>query len=359
MHAGFGLACERGMMYDVFPFSAKVERRAMPANLTPQYSKAEEAFRRAQSAAERLECLEVMLQLIPKHKGTEKLQADLKTKMKEVRAEVETERHAPKSVGKVYRFPRQGAAQAVIVGGPNAGKSRILRELTKAEPEVAPYPFTTREPLPGMMSWEDVAVQLIDTPPITDSHFEPYLLNLVRSADLVLLAFDGSSDDAPEQTVHVLQQFAQRHTLLSDHTGFDADDFAKVHVKTLLVVTRGSDPDALERVAFLREMTPVPFSVVPVELDDAAAREALRSTVFQAVDVIRIYTKSPGKPADYSSPFTIPQGGTVEDLAAKVHRDLAEKVKSARVWNHGSADPHTVGKDHVLADRDLVELHAG
>jgi len=329
----------------------------MPANLTPQYQKAEEAYRRAQSSQERLDRLEEMLQLIPKHKGTEKLQADIKTRIKDVRAELQAEKQAPKSVGKVYRFPHQGAAQAVIVGGPNAGKSRILKELTKAEPEVAPYPFTTREPLPGMMAWEDVAVQLIDTPPITDSHFEPYLLNLVRSTDLVLLAFDGRSDDAPEQTAEVLKQLAQRHTVLSDHTGFDEDDFAKVHVKTLLVVTRGSDPDAEARVEFLREMMPVPFPVTTVELDDAASREALRNRIFAAAEVIRVYTKSPGKPADYTAPFTIPRGGTVEDLAAKVHRDLAEKVKSAKVWVHGHADPHTVGKDHVLADRDLVELH--
>jgi ribosome-interacting GTPase 1 len=330
----------------------------MPANLTPQYQKAEEAFRRAQSAQERLDGLELMLQLIPKHKGTEKLQADIKTKIKEVRADLQAEKQAPKSVGKVFRFPHQGAPQAVIVGAPNAGKSRVLKELTKAEPEVAPYPFTTREPQPGMMPWEDVAVQLIDTPCITDSHFEPYLLNLVRSTDLVLLAFDGSSDDAPEQTAEVLKQFEQRHTVLSYHTGFDENDFSRVHVKTLLVVTRGSDADAESRLEFLREITPLPFSITTVELEDAASRQMLRDCIFAATDMIRLYTKTPGKPADYTSPFTISRGGTVEDLAAKVHRDLAEKVKSAKVWTHGSPDPRTVGKDHVLADRDLVGLHA-
>jgi hypothetical protein len=329
----------------------------MPANLTPQYQKAEEAFRRAQSSQERLDGLELMLQLIPKHKGTEKLQADIKTKIKEVRGEVAAEKQAPKAVGKHFKFPRQGAATAVIVGGPNAGKSRILKELTKAEPEVADYPFTTREPLPGIMAWEDVAVQLIDTPPITENHFEPYLLNLVRTADLVLLAFDGSSDDAPQATAEVLKQLQQRHTWLSERTGFDEDDLSKLHVKTLLVVTRGGDPDADSRIDLLREMEAFPFQAFHVEHSDPASREALRDAIFRATDMIRVYTKSPGKPADYSSPFTIPHGGTVEDLAHKVHRDLAEKVKSAKVWSHDHADPRTVGKDHVLADRDLVELH--
>lgn len=328
----------------------------MPANLTPQYSKAEEAFRRAQSAAEKLACLEEMLQIIPKHKGTEKLQADLKTKIKETREEVQVEKSAPKSLGKTFRFPRQGAAQVILLGGPNAGKSRILKELTKAEPEVADYPFTTREPMPGMMAWEDVSLQLIDTPPITVSHFDPYLLNLTRTADLVVLVFDGSSDDAPEQTQQVVEQLAQRHTLLSDHTGFDEEDFSRLHIKTLLLVTRSNDPDWLERVGLLKELMPVPFEMLPVDLDRAEDVERLRNSVFAAVSVMRLYTKTPGKPADYTSPFTLPVGGTVEDLAGKIHRDLAEKVRAAKIWTYGATDSRTVGKDHILADRDLVEL---
>jgi ribosome-interacting GTPase 1 len=328
----------------------------MPANLTPQYSKAEEEYRRAQSAAERLEILERMLVLIPKHKGTEKLQADLKTKLKETREELAVEKAAPKAVGKVYRFPRQGAGTIVIIGGPNAGKSRLLKEFTKAEPEVAPYPFTTREPLPGMMAWEDIVVQLVDTPPFTQHQFEPALLNLVRTADLVLLAFDGSSDDAPEETAAVLQPFSQRHTFLAERTGFDEDDFSKLLVKTRLVVTRAADPSVADRLDFLREITPIPFPVLTVDFDDPTSREALRNGIVAALELIRLYTKTPGKPADYSSPFTLPVGGTVEDLAGKIHRDLGEKVKSAKVWTFGSSDSRTVGKDHALADRDLVEL---
>jgi len=328
----------------------------MPANLPPQYQKAEEEYRKAQSAVERFEILERMLVLIPKHKGTEKLQADLKTKLKETKADIQVEKSAPKG-GKVFRFPRQGAATIVIIGGPNAGKSRLLKDLTKAEPEVADYPFTTREPLPGMMAWEDVTVQLIDTPPITESLFEPYLLNFVRSADLVLLAFDGSSDDAPEATTAVIEQFRQRATLLSTTTGFDEDDFSKLHVKTLLIATRGHDGDLQDRLDFFKEMIPTEFATIRVDLDDPKEREQLRSSIFEGLGLIRLYTKAPGKPADYSSPFTIPRGGTVEDLAWKVHRDLADKLKFAKIWGTSAADGQSVGRDHVLADKDLVELH--
>lgn len=330
----------------------------MPANLTPQYQKAEEEYRRAQTAAERLEILERMLILIPKHKGTEKLQADLKTKLKDTRTELQVEKSAPKSAAKTYQIPRQGAARVVILGAPNAGKSRILKELTKAEPEVADYPFTTREPLPGMMTWEDVTLQLIDTPPITDSSCEPYMVNFARGADLVLLAFDGSGDDAPEQTAEVIQQLARRQTLLADHTGFDEEDFGKLNVATLFVITRGNDPDWETRREFLREIVPIPGTELRVDLDDAADKQRLRDAIFAALRLMRIYTKAPGKPADYSSPFTIPIGGTVEDLAYKVHRDLAEKLKYAKVWGTGVTDGQSVGRDHVLHDRDLVELHS-
>jgi len=329
----------------------------MPANLTPQYQKAEEEYRRAQTPQEQVDGLQRMLTLIPKHKGTEKLQADLKTRLKEARSAVEHEAQAPKKVGKSYRYPSQGAAQVVLLGAPNAGKSRVLAELTHATPEVAPYPFTTREPLPGMMPWEDVAVQLIDTPPITDAHFEPYLTNIVRSADMVLLVFDGSSDDAPDQTAEVVRQLAARKTELAGRSGFAEGDFSIVRIKSLLVATRGDDSGCEDRLAYFQEVLPHELPLLRVEFERPESREALRNAVYAALDVIRVYTKRPGRPAELDNPFTIPREGTVDDLAAKVHREIAEKLKFAKVWGTSARDGQSVGREHVLADKDVVELH--
>lgn len=328
----------------------------MPANLTPQYYQAEEEYRRAQSAPERVVCLERMLQRIPRHKGTDRLYGILKAKLKEARQEVQAGQAAAKG-GRRYRIPRQGAGTAVIIGAPNSGKSRLLAALTNAQPQIAEFPFTTREPLSGMMPWEDLHVQLIDTPPITENSLEPYLTDFVRTADLVLLTFDGSSDEAATETAEVIRQFSNRKTILSDRSGFDDDDFSIVHVKTLLTVTRGGDRDADTRLELFREQLGIPFRAMCVDLDRSRDVERMRESIFAELEVVRVYTRRPGTAARFVDPFTLPVGGTVEDLALKVHGDLAATLKFAKVWNVGANEGRSVGRDHVLQEGDLVELH--
>src|SRR5215472_15072552 len=178
----------------------------MAANLTPQYLEAEAEYKNAQTASERLECLKKMYSLLPKHKASEKLQTELKTKISDTRKGMERESKSPKKRGVSYKIPKQGAGQYGILGAPNAGKSRLLTRLTRATPEVAPYPFTTRDPHAGMMDWEDVHVQLIDTPPITADYLEPYLSSIVRSADAVLLLVDLGEEDGPLAAEAVIEQ---------------------------------------------------------------------------------------------------------------------------------------------------------
>ena len=328
----------------------------MAANLTIKYYLAEEQYRRAQTSEERLRRLEVMLQVIPKHKGTDHLQAAIRTRIKEARSEVQAERDAPKQ-GRTFRIPRQGAGTIVVIGAPNSGKSRIVSELTNAAPEVADYPYTTREPFPAMMSCNDVLIQLVDTPPISQTPIEPYLVNYVRTADLVVLAFDGSSDDAPEETLNLIQQLDARKTLLSDETGYDEGDFSKLRVKTLLVVTRTDDADSDMRVSLLDEISPRTLPTLRVELQNRSLCDSLRRTIYESLGLIRVYTKAPGKHAVYEAPFAIPAGSTIEALAERVHDDFVERLRFAKVWGEGGHDGQQVGRDYVLNDGDMVELH--
>lgn len=331
----------------------------MPANLTPMYHKAEREYRRAQSSTEQVECLQRMLQLLPKHKGTDKLQADLKSRLSEARRALQQQLNAPKS-GQAFRIPRQGAGRVVIVGGPNCGKSRLLKELTRAEPEVADFPFTTREPLPAMMDYDGVQIQLIDTPPVVSGQLEPWMLNLLRTADAALLVFDGASDDAPEDTLAVIKEFGDRKTQFSTTTGFDESSFATVNVASALLVTHAADTEHVERLELLNDLAgeaAVGLPLLGVELTDSVSIEALPQEVFSLLKMIRIFTKPPGQPPDMTSPLTIAIGGTVEDLAAQIHDDLVTSLKHAKVWGEGGHDGQIVGREHRLRDGDVVELH--
>jgi ribosome-interacting GTPase 1 len=329
----------------------------MAANLTPQYLEAEADYKKAQTAEERLACLKKMYSLIPKHKASEKLQAELKTKISDARDEVERERKSPKKGGASHKIPRQGAGQYVLVGAPNAGKSRILTRLTKAAPEVAPYPFTTREPHAGMMDWEDARVQLIDTPPVTADFMESYLSSLVRAADGALLVVDLGDDDGPFAAEAVLDRLAQTKTVLVGKPPAAQEDPGIQYVKTILAANKNDLPGAQDRLDVVREMFAGCFPVHALSAEHGAGLEELRDALYRFLNVIRVYTKQPGKPPDLTSPYTCPAGSTVAAMAALVHRDFAEKLRTARVWGTAVFDGQTVGREHVLHDRDVVELH--
>ena len=329
----------------------------MAVNLTPQYLEAEAEYKRAQTAEERLECLKKMWALVPKHKASEKLQAELKTKLSDTREEVEREKKSPKKAGVSYKIPRQGAGQVMLLGGPNVGKSRLLTRLTRATPEVAPYPFTTREPHAGMMEWEDVRVQLIDTPPITADFLEGYLSSMVRAADASALLLDLGDDDGPFATETVIERLASAKTVLVGQPPAEIADPTVHYGKTLLLANKCDAPGAADRVGIVREMFGQRFPTHVLAAESGHGLEEVRTAIYRFLNVIRVYSKRPGKPADKESPFTCPVGSTVAQMAELVHHDFADKLKSARIWGTGVFDGQTVTRDHVLHDKDIVELH--
>jgi uncharacterized protein len=329
----------------------------MAVNLTPQYHEAEAAYKKAQTAEQKLEWLKKMWVELPKHKASEKLQAEIKTKISDLRDEVEQEKKGGKKGAVSYKIPRQGAGQVMLLGGPNAGKSRLLTRFTRATPEVAPYPFTTHEPHVGMMDWEDARVQLIDAPPITAEYLEGYLSSMIRSADAAVLVIDLGDDDGPFAAEAVIDRLAQVKTMLVGQVPEDIQDPTFDYCKTLIAANKGDLPGASDRLEIVREMYGSRFSIHVLDAESGTGLEDLRTAIYRFLNVIRVYSKKPGKPADKEAPFTCPFGSTVLEMAELVHRDFSEKLKSARIWGTGVFDGQTVTRDHVLHDKDIVELH--
>lgn len=331
----------------------------MAVNLPPQYHDAEAEYKKAKTPEDKLVALKKMWVILPKHKASEKVQVILKTKISEVSDEIEQIKAGPKKAApNSYKIPKQGAGQIVFLGPPNAGKSRLLTKLTKATPEVAPYPFTTREPIPGMMDWEDVRLQLIDLPPITAEFYEPFVTDFTRGADAAVLMLDLGDDDGPFSLETVIEKLRSYRRILVGKLPENGDDDPTVfHLKTLLVANKIDADGAADRLEISREMfgAAFPFHVISAERGDGL--DELKTLLFKLLGVIRVYGKMPGKPADMTAPFTIPVGGTVMDFAEKVHADFADGLKSAKVWGSAAFDGQTVKRDHVLRDKDVVELH--
>ena len=329
----------------------------MPANLTQPYRNAEAAFRKATTPEEELDCLQWMLREVPKHKGTDKLQAELKQKISKARKELEAARQSPKAAG--LRIPRQGAGRVIVTGGPNAGKSQFIDTVTRAEPEVAPYPFTTRVPAPAMMPWEDVMIQLIDTPPITSDFLETNMQGLIRGADLVLLLVDLGSDDGIDQLQQVIDKMSATKTRFGTESYLDEEDIGRSYTTTLLVPNKIDVADADSRLEIMHELCPLPFAEFVVSAVEGTGIEPLQKSIFKTLDVVRVYTKLPtAKEPDYDKPFTLRRGSTLADVAQLIHKDVAQRLKSARVWGSEVHDGTVVKPDYVVHDKDVIEIHA-
>jgi ribosome-interacting GTPase 1 len=193
-----------------------------------------------------------------------------------------------------YHINKEGAGQVVIVGATNVGKSALVAALTHAAPQVAGFPHTTWKPSPGMMPVENIQIQLIDTPPLSREYVDPEMMDLIRRCDLILLMVDLQTDP--------LQQFENTVALLEEN------------------------------------------HIVPL------------ATIVERLNIIRVYSKSPGKKPDRSSPFVLKIGSTIADFAVKVHQDFATKLKSAKVWGPSVFDGQMVQRNYVLHDGDVVEL---
>ena len=328
----------------------------MTTNAGPEYREAEARYRAAVTREEKLAALEEMLRVVPKHKGTEKLCADLKSRISKLR-QAPGKKEGPR--GASHRIVHEGAGQVALVGPPNAGKSTLVARLTHARPEVAPYPMTTHDATPGMMAFEDVMFQLVDLPPLCAEHVEPWVYDIVRGADLVWLVISldyalGGIDDSlallASRAIGLLPAGRSRPT--GPRPGW-------TYRPALLVVTGADHETAAADLEALDELLEGRWPFVGVSGLSGAGMADLGAATFRALDIVRVYSKEPGKPPDLDRPFTLPRGATVDDLAAKIHKEIAAGLRYARVWGRSSHDGQSVGGGHVLGEGDVVELHRG
>lgn len=340
----------------------------MPANLTPEYKAAEAAFKKARDPKERLECLREMLRTIPKHKGTEHLQADIKSRIKELTAELAAPRKAGARSAPPTVIRPEGAAQIALLGPPNSGKSTLHARLTGSHAQTGPYPFTTQFPQPGMLPYEDVAFQLIDLPPLAKGHPVPWIANALQPADACMLVVDLGQAGCVEQVLELHELLAERRVRLTaswERTAAgdggddeDADPFA-IRLPTLMIAAKADQiPQLDEELDAFRELTGVRYPVLPASAGSGDGLDEIGPWLFRQLEIVRVYTKPRGRHADKGRPFTVRSGQTVHEVALQVHRDIAATLKYARLWGEGDPDGRQVGRDHPVADGDVIELHS-
>jgi ribosome-interacting GTPase 1 len=338
----------------------------MPTNVTPEYKKAEQAFRAATDERERLDCLKEMLRTIPKHKGTEHLQADIKSRIKSLTEELSGPKKGGKRSGPVHSIRREGAAQIALLGPPNGGKSSLHAKLTGSRAAIGPYPHTTHEPMAGMLPYADIHFQLIDLPAFSEDFVAPWIQTALQPADAALLVVDLSDAASPEAIGFVIDKLHEKKVTLTAswpadrdgaETGESEDDPFRIYLPTLLVANKSDLSAGADDLEALVELADVDFPSCAVSVEDGSGLEAIGNFLFEHLGVVRVYTKLPGKPAEQEKPFTVRSGATVHDVATLVHKDIAGSLKYARAWGKEVYDGQQVGPEHRVVDGDVVELH--
>lgn len=320
----------------------------MPANLPPAYFEAEKRYREARSVSDKIRCLEEMLAIMPKHKGTDKLRADLRRRLSQLR-EMGSARHGPGRRAPVYLIDKEGVGQVALIGPPNTGKSSLLAALTKAQPLIAPYPFTTRTPLAGMMRFENVQVQLVDTPPLGGDFLEPWFPDLLRRADAWAIVLAPPADPVAEldKLAAILAGYQLAFTPAAGLTRRPA----------LIILNQADLFDDPEEEALYLDVLRERLPTYPVSAETRRGLPELKPALFGILGLIRVYTRAPGKAANYNAPFVLPRNTTVLELAGRIHHDLARQFKFARVWGQETFPGQRVQRDYVLQEGDVVEIH--
>jgi hypothetical protein len=330
-------------------------RDSMPANLPPPYFEAEKRYREARTAEDKLEALEQMLTIMPKHKGTDKLRADLRKRIAKVKAESQQRKGASRR-DVDCRIDKEGAAQVVLVGAPNTGKSSLVAVLTNARPEIGAFPHTTWKPTAGMAFFENVQFQLVDTPAISKDFVDPWMTDLLRRADILAIVVDLQADalNQLDQSCVILHELRIFPVGSQPPAGLLKPPFFK---KILLLANKMDSHREEEDFEVFLELSQSQLPALGVSTRTGRNLARVPEQIYRLAQITRVYTKAPGKEPDRTSPFVLTEGSTLEDLAAKIHKDFVAKLKFARVWGSAVYDGQMVQRDYIMQDGDVVEIH--
>ncbi|MEA2090033.1 MAG: GTPase, partial [Thermoproteota archaeon] len=390
----------------------------MPANLPAEAKHKFSEASRARNPQQKLRLLQEFLSLVPKHKGTEKLCAQTKRKIASLRREIEQEKQRRKVArgGPKYFIQKQGAAQIVILGPTNVGRSSLLAALTNAKPKISSYPCTTQMPIPGMFPYEDIQFQLIEAPPLlpgaaNGTAWGPQALTQARNADGLILMVDLTENPIEQlaliqneltkariltQKPHARVEIEPRHVgaglriiingklvnctqkqieellktyrvadatikIHGDATLDDVEDAvfeSTTYHPAVIIANKTDQPKAAENLETLRKAVDNQLPIIAVSCKTKQGLKKLASTLFQILDVIRVYTKQPNQPKPSSKPFILPKNSTIQHLSKQIHSDFQKNFSHAKIWSKRLPfSPQKVGLDFVLEDGDVAEIH--
>jgi len=302
----------------------------MPVNAGAEYFVAEKKYLAARNKEEKILALQEMIKTLPKHKGSEHQLSELKHRLAKLKKEAEISRKSGKSKPK-FSIRKEGAATICLIGVTNSGKSSLLNALTNAHAEVADYPYTTKLPEVGMMQYKDVQLQLIEIP----SNFDKEMLSLLEMTEECVVLIDATQniDEQREEMLKILSE------------GFDTKE-----KPYFFIATKSDSKEA--RLMKIRGN----YGYLEVSAVFGENLEELKELMWKNLEIIRVYTKEPGKPKVVPA-IALKKGSTVKDVAEQIHKDFLKNFRFARVFNSTKFSGKNVGLDYRVEDEDIVEIH--
>lgn len=298
----------------------------MPINAGPEYFEAEKRYLKAEGLENKIKCLEDLIRVAPKHKSSENLLAELKTRLRKFREKQEK----GKKVGRGKKGIRKEGYQVVLVGKTNSGKSLLLNNLTNAHSRVSENNFTTKDPELGTMNYEGVKAQIVDLPSIRSKDFDH---NIVNTADCLLLVIEELND------------------LNEVEKSLD-----KSRGKFIIVINKIDNLSDNERRKLEERCKSKRLNYILVSAEKGIGIDELKKKIFLFMEVIRVFTKEPGKKKN-NDPVTLKKGATVKDVAETIYKGFSMKVKETRLTGpSGKFSNQRVGMKHKLKDMDIVEF---